>query len=82
MRVAEATRMAFRVTERAEDVISKSRAEVKARSKGREDIREGGGIGIKKDGEKKLVVEDDNVKEEVRGDKGLSAAVAVAAEPA
>ena len=50
--------------------------------KGREYFREGGGISINKEGEKKVVVQGDGVKEEVRGAERSSLAAAKAAAPA
>ena len=55
-RVKEAERMEFRARERSEAVISKARAkekalaEAEAGTKGRGDVREGGGIDIEKIG--------------------------------
>ena len=54
--------------------------------KGREDIREGVGIRNNKSRDKNVVVEDNDVKEEVRGAKGalleVAAAESVATEEA
>ena len=74
--------MAFRALERSEAIIDNARAEEKALEEasngenGREEIKRGGGIGIKKIGqekaakeifensnEKKVIVKDDDVKE-------------------
>ena len=87
-RVTEASRMEFRVRDRAGDVISEARAEAKvqekagAGDKGKEDVREWGGIGIKKARQKKFVVEDEKIEEEFRGDKGVLLEVATAATSA
>ena len=85
VRVAEAARMAFRARERAEDIIAKAKTKTKLQAKagvremGREDVIEWGGTRIKMTGCKKVVVEDDNVKEEVRDDDGALLVVAMAA---
>ena len=72
---------------------SKVQAKVRARSNGRGGVRDGEGIRIKRYGENNFVedvskkakdnkvsVEDDDIKEEFRGDEGALSAVAAASE--
>ena len=93
-RLEDAEMMELRARERAKAVISKAKTrsesksldEARDRDKGRKDVVEGGGIGIKNireknsieevydnAKEKNVAVKDYGVKEEVRGDKGAVA---------
>ena len=77
--------MEFRARERGKSIIDKSKRKAKIQAKigtgdkGRDEVREWGGIGIKKVRDKKVVVEEAGVKEEARGDRGVSLAMATAA---